>query len=467
MNFGEVRFWELLLIGVGVIFLLRFTLAKIDLLSRNYDKTALLALGLVLLGAVSKATLVIFLAVTVGTYAGLGWILRRNITGGRSKYLFVLIPLQLLPLVFYKYAYFMTNQVLDLDWDYFRGLMIPVGISFYTFQMVGFVADTLQFNKPRPRFLDYMNFAGFFPQIVAGPIERRENLLPQMQQFSFRWSPQDVNLGAGWIVVGLFFKCCLADNLALYFDPAPQNNAYLIWLTNVVFGLRIYYDFAGYSLVALGLARCFGVRLTLNFSSPYCSSSAREFWRRWHVTLSQWFRDYMYIPMGGGRVRWWAFNLAVVFVVSGIWHGAGWNFLLWGAMHGAFLIINRVLGPRLRLPVFVSWGVTMLATFIAWLCFYERSPAVVLTKLETLFTPAAYNVAALRGAASHWDGPDGLVLVFMLALSAVMMVLEWRSLVAKNEPYALLRSPKVLAVLIVLTILLSPGKQNDFIYFAF
>ena len=115
-----------------------------------------------------------------------------------------------------------------------------------------------------------------------------------------------------------------------------QQNAYLIWLANLVFGLRIYYDFAGYSLIALGVGRSFGIKLTLNFLSPYCSTSATEFWRRWHITLSQWFRDYMYIPMGGGRVRWWWLNVVVVFVVSGIWHGAGWNFVLWDDARGVF-----------------------------------------------------------------------------------------------------------------------------------
>jgi len=466
MNFAEVRFWELLLAGMGVILGLRFALARLDLLPDKFDKTALAALGLFLLGCVSAVTLVIFLAVALGTYGGLGWILRHN-ENGRSKYLFVLIPLQLLPLVYFKYGSFLANEVLDFHADFLRGLVIPVGISFYTFQMVGFIVDTLHYHKPLPRFLDYLNFAGFFPQIVAGPIERREALLPQMEQFRFRWLPPDINDGASWIVVGLFFKCCLADNLALYFDPAARNNAYLIWLANVLFGLRIYYDFAGYSLVALGVGRCFGIRLTLNFASPYCATSATEFWRRWHITLSQWFRDYLYIPMGGGRVGWWTFNVAVVFVVSGIWHGAGWNFVMWGGLHGVFLILNRWLGARLKLPALVSWPVTMLATFFAWLSFYELNVAHLLTKLKALFTPAAYGAAALHEVATRWAGPDQLVLGFTLALAALTLVLEWRSLVARNEPYALLRKPWVLVVLIVLTIILAPEKQNDFIYFAF
>jgi len=466
MNFAEVRFWELLLAGMGIILSLRYALARMRRLPDTFDRTALLALGLFLLGCVSTVTLIIFLTVVVGTYGGLGWILRHD-GGGRWKYLFALIPLQLFPLVYFKYAHFLANGVLNLHLDFFRGLLIPVGISFYTFQMVGFVVDTLHFHKPMPRFLDYLNFAGFFPQIVAGPIERRENLLPQMEQFRFRWQPQNLNDGAGWIVVGLFFKCCLADNLAVYFDPTSQSNAYLIWLTNLLFGLRIYYDFAGYSLVALGIGRCFGIQLTLNFASPYCATSAMEFWRCWHITLSQWFRDYLYIPMGGGRVRWWALNVAVVFVVSGIWHGAGWNFVVWGALHGAFLIINRMVGSRLKLPAFVSWSVTMLATFIAWLGFYELRPAILCTKLGTMFTPAAYNATALREAVSHWTGPDLLVLVTILVMAAMALVLEWRSLVARNEPYALLRRPLVLVILIVLTIILSPQEQNDFIYFAF
>jgi D-alanyl-lipoteichoic acid acyltransferase DltB (MBOAT superfamily) len=288
-----------------------------------------------------------------------------------------------------------------------------------------------------------------------------------MEQFKFRWSAEGVNEGAGWIVVGLFFKCCLADNLALYFDGSSLNNAYLIWLANLIFGLRIYYDFAGYSLIALGLGRCLGVRLTMNFQSPYCATSATEFWHRWHITLSQWFRDYLYIPLGGSRVRWWLFNILVVFIISGIWHGAGWNFVIWGALHGVFLVINRLLGPRLRLPALASWTVTMLAGYLAWLSFYELRPAALLAKYKALFTPAAYDPAAFHELLSHWGGPDLLVLASTLAIAAITILLEWRSLKTTREPYALLRRPRMLCLLIVLTVILTPGENNDFIYFAF
>jgi alginate O-acetyltransferase complex protein AlgI len=432
----------------------------------DFDKAALLSLGLFLLICVSWVTFLIFLLVAVLSYVGLKWILRQD-PGSWHRYLFVLIPLQLAPLVYYKYANFAMNEVLGFDLPPLRHLIIPVGISFYTFQKVAFVVDTLAFKQPPPRFLDYLNFAGFFPQIVAGPIERRKDLLPQMQAFRFRWLPAELNHGAERIALGLFFKLCLADNLAILFDGASTQNAYEIWLANIVLGLRIYYDFAGYSLIALGLASMLGVRLTLNFASPYCATSMVEFWRRWHITLSQWFRDYLYVPLGGGRVRWWAFNVALVFVVSGIWHGAGWNFVFWGAVHGLALIVNRILGRRLKLPSAVGWTLTMLTSFCAWLGFYETRTAVLFTKLKALFNPHAYGSSALHEALQQWWSPNGFVVLCFLVLTAVVLVLEWQSVARRDVPYYYLCRPAVLVGLVILTVILAPGRSNGFIYFAF
>lgn len=466
MNFADLRFWGYLLAGLAVVAATRFLVVRwLRLDVQVFDKVALLSLGLFLLLSVSWLTFVIFLVVAITTYAGLSWILKYHARHA-FKYLAVLIPLQLLPLLHYKYADFVVNRVLHFEVALIRDVMIPVGISFYTFQKVAFVIDTLALKQPLPRFLDYMNFAGFFPQIVAGPIERKANLLPQMEQFRFRWQPEGINEGAGWIVVGLFFKCCLADNLATYFNGAPATNPYLIWLANLVFGLRIYYDFAGYSLVAVGLARCLGIQLTLNFMSPYCSTSIVEFWRRWHITLSQWFRDYLYVPLGGGRVRWWMANVALVFVVSGVWHGAGWNFVLWGALHGAFLIVNRLTG-RLTLPRALAWGLTMLASFFAWLGFYELRTDVLLAKMKVLLTPTAYRPAAWHEALQSWSPSHAFVFLCLLSLTLLTLTVEWLSVMRKNDTYHYLRRPWALVVLVVLSVLLSPGKENAFIYFAF
>ncbi|MBL9171900.1 MAG: MBOAT family protein [Verrucomicrobiales bacterium] len=469
MNFAESRFWTVLISGLAVVLILRGLLwpwlCRGDRIA-VYDKAALTGLGLYLLLKVSWLTFAIFITVAVVSYVGLWWILKLDL-GHRRRLLFVLIPLQLLPLLYYKYSNFVLNQVLGLDFSTLRDLAIPVGISFYTFQKVAFVVDTLGFRKPMPRFLDYLAFAGFFPQVVAGPIERREGLLPQMEQFRFRWDPAALNEGAGWIALGLFFKCCLGDNIASYFIGAWRTNPFSIWLDNLTFGLRLYYDFAGYSLVALGLARCVGVQLTLNFLSPYCSTSMVEFWRRWHVSLSQWFRDYLYIPMGGGRSRFWMFNLAVVFVVSGIWHGAGWGFIVWGAIHAAALIGNRLLGPKVPLPRFVGWVATLGVAFAAWLAFYETDPVALLEKTRTLLTPGRYTLAALRETLHHWPAGDRFVLACFLLLAGVTLWVEWRSVAVMDRAYAHLRRPWVSCVLVILTVLLAATRNNAFIYFAF
>jgi len=466
MNFADLRFWEYLFVGLIVVLGFRFLLLKACALSPStVDKLGLLGLGLSLLAFISWTTFLIFLAVAIWTYVGLRWI-RKYHAQHRFKYLWILIPLQLVPLFYFKYSDFVANRVLGLGFDMLHGLIIPVGISFYTFQKVGFVVDTLAFKQPIPNFLDYMNFAGFFPQIVAGPIERRANLLPQVERFRFRWDPQGIDEGAGWIAVGLFFKCCLANNLATYTNCGTLSNAYLVWLANILFGLRIYYDFAGYSLIAVGLARCLGINLTLNFLSPYCSTSIGEFWHRWHITLSQWFRDYLYIPLGGSRVRTWALNVAIVFVVSGIWHGAGWNFVLWGALHGAYLIVNRCCS-KVPLPRFGAWALTMVATFFAWLCFYETNTHALFAKMKLLFSPLAYRLTSLSQVAAAFQPGHRIVLGCVILLAGATLLLEWLSVVRKNQPYFYLRSKPALILVVVLTVLLAPGKNNAFIYFAF
>ena len=166
-------------------------------------------------------------------------------------------------------------------------------------------------------------------------------------------------------------------------------------------------------------------------------------------------------------MRWWAFNIALVFVVSGIWHGAGWNFVLWGAIHGAALIINRFFGAKLNMPAFISWLLTMLTSFFAWLGFYETRTDVLALKLKTLFTPAAYSHAAVQEAAAQYLSSSGFVLSCFLALTGVVLLLEWLSIARHDAPYYFLRRPAVAVILVVLTVVLAPEKDNGFIYFAF
>lgn len=469
MNFAELRFWGYLAAALLLVIAIRPVALRCasncDRAACFYDRTAILAIGLFLLGCVSVTTLGIFLFVCVVTYMGLALFLKGS---GVHRYAFlvVLVPLQLLPVLYYKYSHFLVNEILRAEVPGLSSLIVPVGLSFYTFQVVGFVIDTIIHKHPLPQFLDFMNFAGFFPQIVAGPIERRENLLPQMAQFRFRWDAAAIDSGAPWIVIGLFFKVCLADNLAIHFDPRSTDNAYAIWLNNLIFGFRIYYDFAGYSFIALGIARCFGIGLTLNFASPYVSTNAQDFWRRWHITLSTWFRDYVYLPLGGSRTKAWGLTILVVFVVSGIWHGAGWNFILWGGLWGLMLLTYRIFN-KWRFPSSIGWTITMIGAFFAWLCFYETRTSALFQKTATVLNPLSYKLANLGNAFAMLEPGNAFVLGAFLLLAFATLGLEWLSLRRFNEPYAILKKPAVLCVLVALTIWLAPSEKNDFIYFAF
>ena len=469
MNFAELHFWFYLACILGPVLAIRPMYRRLALGGKSnmarYDRTTVLIVGLFLLGCVSPTTLAIFLFVCVVTYLGLNLYLRSK-GKHRTAFLFVLVPLQLLPLAYYKYGHFGLNGILQLNLSGLSELAVPVGLSFYTFQVVGFVIDTVIHQHPLPRFLDFMNFAGFFPQIVAGPIERRENLLPQMENFRFQWDAQAINEGAKWIVLGLFFKLCLADNLAIHFDPSTDDNSFLIWLNNLIFGLRIYYDFAGYSFIALGVARCLGIRLTLNFASPYLACDAQDFWRRWHITLSTWFRDYIYLPLGGSHTKMWVFSILAVFVVSGIWHGAGWNFMLWGGLWGLMLIGFHFF-KRFKLPRLLGWPATMLGAFFAWLCFYETRTGILLDKLLIILNPLSYNIEALHQALATFEPGKGLVLATFLLLSIATLATEYLSLRRHGEPYALFQKPGVLFILVIMTVLLNSSAKNDFIYFAF
>lgn len=431
----------------------------------RFDRVALAAIGFLLLMAVGWLTCVVYAFVLLVTYGGLRWIVAGG--AGRRVWAIPLVAVQFAPLLFYKYGHFLTSQVLRQDGWVAAELAIPVGISFYTFQKVAFLVDTLVHGQPIPRFLDYLNFAGFFPQLVAGPIERRGDLLPQMEEFRFRWNAAWVDEGVSWIVTGLFFKMCLADNLANYIQRDAVSNAYVVWTNNVLFALRIYFDFAGYSLVAVGLGRCLGVRLTLNFLSPYLAATPSEFWRRWHITLSQWFRDYVYFPLGGNRVRRWAFNILVVFAISGLWHGAGWNFIAWGLFHGVLLVIAARWWPAAGAWRWAGRMLTLGAVLFSWLLFYETRPGMLWDAVQTLARPAAYGGESMRGFLGWLKSANGTVAFAFLGLAGLTMWMEARSMRGNGAAYSEFRRPWVQAVLVVLTVWLAPGASNGFIYFAF
>lgn len=431
------------------------------------DKFLFILMSLYLLSRESWETLAVFLWVVIAGVVGLGAINRAAKERTKWFFFWATVLVQLAPLFYYKYSNFFGGLV---GWEFSGNsgnFLIPMGISFYTFQMLSLVVDTRIRGERSPSFSDTLHFASFFPQIVAGPIERKESLLPQVRSATFTIKRDQIELGLSWIILGFFFKLALAGNMSLIDETLrrPFGNFLAVGIESFVFGLRIYYDFAGYSFIALGLAFMFGVRLTQNFESPYLARNIQLFWRRWHITLSNWFRDYVYIPLGGARSSRWHFNILIVFLVSGIWHGAGVGFVIWGALHGlAVLICHSFKG--LRIPAVLSWLLTFFFTAFAWMFFKEPVLAACMKKLALFgqLSPASFSPSAFLNLFA--SPGDAVAMIGILLLSLIVFIIEFVSL-RRGSAYSCFRDFRVQLVMIALTVILAPLDEGGFIYFNF
>ena len=272
-----------------------------------------------------------------------------------------------------------TIGIPTLSEDFFRGFVLPAGISFYTFQSLAYTIDVYRRDvEPERSLLSFCNYVAYLPQLIAGPIERFNQLGPQLHRFIDGRTRPQWSAGLDRILLGVFQKLVLADGCGHLVDRMlvypGAFDLFAAWSIAVGFGLQIYFDFAAYTHMAIGVSLLLGVRLQENFLAPYQADSIREFWRRWHVTLSRWFRDYLYIPLGGSRVAGvrTVFNLLVTFLLCGLWHGAGLNFLFWGLMHGLYLGIfhtkQRII-PNWSLPHPLAVLLTFAAVSFAWVPF--------------------------------------------------------------------------------------------------
>lgn len=472
MNFASYDFWSLLaLCYIGSRLLMALAKAASPSLEHLVGKLCLAATGLILLGSESWLTLIVFLWVV-----GLSWIgvlvasrpgFDKNSLISRLIFV-VLLTGQFAPLFYYKYWTFVMNDWFGLGLKQ-PSVLIPMGLSFYTFQKIGFWIDTIRNPGIRPKFLDYLNFCSFFPQIVAGPIEKKASLLPQIETINFKIHRDNVESAVRWIVLGLAYKLVIADNVGnlsekLRIDAA---NPWQVWFECVAFAIRIYFDFAGYSFIAVGLGLLVGVQLTLNFRCPYWSSDLREFWRNWHITLGAWLRDYVYIPLGGRRSSRWILNIVIVFLVSGLWHGAGWGFLIWGLLHGLGVAFCSLGKPWARLGP-LRWMFTLGYTTFAWLFFFESDPIALKAKTLTLLNPLTYGLGALKNLPHVFANPShGLTLSMILLLALAILAMEALGTKRNSEPYHLLRKSTVCMVLVFLTVFLAPMEESQFIYFNF
>ena len=470
MNFIQPDFWRDLLVVLLPCLFVRFVGQRSRIWQTYWDAIALLGISLLLLGKASWISLVVLLV-----EAGITFWAVRHIQGtahqSRRWVGVGAIALNLLLLAYFKYFQGVFSQAFTESGTSFTSGALPLGISFYTFQNIGLIADTLRNQVKQPiQPIDYFNFTSFFPKLASGPIERWETLSPQLHQFQLQFSRHHVEIGLRWFSLGLFMKLAIADNLATYtrFAISDTGNAWEIWLFAILYGLQLYFDFAGYSFLALGLARMLGIELSINFLAPYTALNIQDFWRRWNVTLMTWFRDYLYFVLGGGKVPWTALNILAVFVASGIWHGSSWNFVAWGLYHGGLMLIYRYGGKRLKLPDSLSWLLTFASVMAGWLLFTEQNLTRLGLEFRALFTPSAYQFENLHYALSVLSTGTPVVLL-LTVLPALVMVITEAIAAQKNSdsPYAPFLHPWAARILLGLTIILAPRATSSFIYFSF
>ena len=469
MNFAAYEFWRILVICFVasrlVLGLLRHFRPRLEPLAA---KLCLFLTTLILLGSESILTLGAFLwVVTAGwvTISVPSWNLPVRVK--QIAWLLALLT-QVAPLFYFKYWDFILNGMLGLDLR-IPSVLIPMGLSFYTFQALSLSIDNFRRPNGRPAAIDYLNFLSFFPQVVAGPIETRDSLLPQISGTRFRIARDNAIQALQWVILGLGYKLILADNLGLISDKLhiDPRNSWHVWLECLAFGLRIYFDFAGYSFIAIGLALLFGVRLTLHFRCPYWATDLRRFWQSWHVSLGAWLRTYIYLPLGGGRVPWVFVNVMVVFLISGIWHGAGWGFLIWGALHGIGVALSGLSEKFLRLRS-LQWSLTFAYITAAWLFFFERDFGVALSKAASLINPFSYSLSSLNALGGAFDGPTtAITCALILALSIIALAIEGLGIRLGMYPYKLFCNTFATVCLVIMTILLAPMEESSFIYFNF
>ncbi len=393
--------------------------------------------------------------------------------GSKKHFLFFGIALNLSVLGFFKYFNFFVENLpasFGFDGDRFN-IVLPLAISFFTFQQISALVDATREKFHHQNLLDYALFVSFFPQLIAGPIVRHDQLVPQLQTMPDR-RDIDTKIARGLLLLtlGLAKKVLIADNLAQIanplFDVSLKAGLHIVdaWIATFAFGFQIYFDFSGYSDMALGLALMFGIVLPVNFKSPYKSQSLTDFWRTWHITLSSFLRDYLYIPLGGSRhgPTRRAIAVATTMLLGGLWHGAGWNFIIWGGLHGAGIAINqtwRRLGYNLW-PL-IGWALTFTFVMISFLIFRAESATSIYNLLMSVIGQGQPEVPWVFSL-------DGLQITVVIAAFIAALALPEPYELSQRQFWKTPWQATATAVLLVAIIIYLGGSfEQEFIYFQF
>lgn len=317
----------------------------------------------------------------------------------RKTFLWVGILLNLSVLAYYKYTNFFIdnmNAFFGTGIDIPR-ILLPLAISFFTFQQIAYLVDSYRQETKEYDFINYILFVTFFPQLIAGPIVHHKEMMPQFQSKRAKFINYDnISKGLYFFVLGLSKKVIIADYLATLVSAGFESPASLsftqAWITSLSYTFQLYFDFSGYCDMAMGLALFFNIKLPINFNSPYKAVNIQDFWRRWHITLSRWLRDYLYIPLGGNRKGYLRthLNVFLVFFLGGIWHGAGWTFIVWGALHGVAQVIYRIYQLHFSkiIPInkFFGWFITFNFINLAWVFFRADNIYIAIDIIEKMYT---------------------------------------------------------------------------------
>ena len=408
----------------------------------------------------------------------------------KKKYLIFSLLANLGILFSFKYFNFFNESIRDTlnAFNLFYNVpmfnvLLPVGVSFYTFQSLSYTIDVYRGQRAAEKHLGiFALYVAFFPQLVAGPIERSTRLIPQLRK-THEFNYEDCVEGLKQILWGYFKKLVVADRAAIYvnavFNNPDRHTGATVLMAAFMFGFQLYSDFSGYSDIAIGSARIMGYRLMTNFKRPYFSASLREFWTRWHVSLSTWFKDYLYIPLGGNRVsrmRWY-YNIFVTFAISGVWHGANWTFIFWGALHGFFLILEdvfKLVKIKLKIPALFSEKNPLVKGFKILLTFSVVNFAAIFFRAASI-EDAFYMISKLLTLSGPmWIPRDDNIATLAFALMGIgILLLSEAKQEYFDKRFSFFHHPNIIvrnlsyALLIVIIVLAGVFDGGQFIYFEF
>ncbi len=373
---------------------------------------------------------------------------------------------------FFKYTDFLienVNAVFNTEIKLLK-IALPIGISFYTFQILSYLIDLYKNNtKVQKSIIKFMTYVSMFPQLIAGPIVRYSDVAEELDKREISFS--NISYGINRFIIGLGKKVLIANVLGEFCNivkSASEQTVIFVWMYAIAYALHIYFDFSGYSDMGIGIGRILGFHFPENFNYPYISKSITEFWRRWHMTLGGWFRDYVYIPLGGNRVSKlkWFRNILVVWGLTGLWHGANWNFVLWGLMFAVLLIIEKafLLKAINKIPKAFSWLYTMIIVLISWVIFDGNSMQEIISRISIMF--GFGNVPLINSEAIYYI--KSYLIIFIIAIIGATPLLKNIVTKIKAKKFINILEPIMhVSLLILITAYLIDGSFNPFLYFRF